>query len=202
MTIVIGTAGSRLEEMTEDPDPTAGPVAMTRPSIAEAEIVVLVQDSEWHSLGFDAESLCREAVGSALSAADVHDETLEISIVLADDQMVRRLNRDNLGQDRATNVLAFPGDSLGGELPRGAPCLLGDVVLSRSTIAREAKEQGKPVADHVRHLIVHGALHLLGYTHDTEDEARTMESLETSVLALLGVPNPYAAGGPDLGDTA
>ena len=89
MTIVIGIAGSRLEEMTEDPDPTAGPVAMTRPSIAEAEIVVLVQDSEWHSLGFDAESLCREAVGSALSAADVHDEKIQLNNSYFGDEVLR-----------------------------------------------------------------------------------------------------------------
>ena len=188
--------------MTEDPDTSNESEATKQAKVAEAEIMVLLQDSGWNSLGFDVETLCREAVGSALSAIEANDRALEVSIVLADDRLVRRLNRDNLGQDRPTNVLAFPGDSLGGELPQGAPRLLGDVVLSRTTIAREAEEQGKPIADHLRHLIVHGSLHLLGYTHDTDDDARSMEALEKNVLAQMGVPNPYASGGPDLGDAA
>jgi probable rRNA maturation factor len=200
MTIEIEVVKQRLECMIEDPDPSDELVATKQTKIAEAEIMVLLQDSGWHLLGFDVETLCRETVGSALSAAEADDRAVEVSIVLADDQLVRCLNRDNLGQDRPTNVLAFPGDSLGGELPQGAPCLLGDVVLSRTTIAREANEQGKPIADHLRHLIVHGSLHLLGYTHDTEDDARAMELLEKNVLARMGVPNPYASDGPNTGD--
>ncbi len=79
----------------------------------------------------------------------------------------------------------------GAAIPPGAPLLLGDVVLAFETAAREADEQGKPLSDHLSHLIVHGVLHLLGYDHATEAEAVAMELLETSILASLGVPDPY-----------
>jgi len=75
--------------------------------------------------------------------------------------------------------------------PSGAPLLLGDIVLAFETVAREAAEQDKPFADHLRHLIVHGVLHLLGYDHQTADAASMMESLERVILAKLGVPDPY-----------
>ena len=116
---------------------------------------------------------------------------IELAISLADDATQQQLNRDWRGVDRATNVLAFPGWDPGAPIPPGAPILLGDVVLAFETVAREADEQGKPLADHLSHLIVHGVLHLLGYDHATEAEAATMESLETSILATLGVPDPY-----------
>jgi probable rRNA maturation factor len=75
--------------------------------------------------------------------------------------------------------------------PRDAPLLLGDIVLAFETVAREATEQNKPFADHLRHLIVHGVLHLLGYDHQTAGAASIMESLESVILAKLGVPDPY-----------
>ena len=76
-------------------------------------------------------------------------------------------------------------------MPRDAPLLLGDVVLAFETVAREADEQDKPLADHFSHLIVHGVLHLLGYDHASDMEAVEMERLETSILAELGVADPY-----------
>ena len=114
----------------------------------------------------------------------------EVSVVLADDALVRRLNRQWRRIDAATNVLSFP--SLDEELPPKAPFLLGDVVLAYETVSREAQEQGKDIADHLRHLVVHGILHLLGYDHDEPGEAEQMEALETQVLARLGVADPYA----------
>jgi probable rRNA maturation factor len=116
---------------------------------------------------------------------------IEIAVNLADDAVQQQLNRDWRGVDRPTNVLAFPAWVPGAPIPIGAPLLLGDVVLAFETVVREAEEQGKPLADHLSHLIVHGVLHLLGYDHATEAEAVTMESLETSILARLGVPDPY-----------
>jgi len=73
----------------------------------------------------------------------------------------------------------------------GAPLLLGDIVLAFETVAREAAEQNKPFTDHLRHLIVHGVLHLLGYDHQTAGAASLMEALERVILAKLGVPDPY-----------
>jgi probable rRNA maturation factor len=100
----------------------------------------------------------------------------------------RRLNRDYRGKDRPTNVLAFPTD-LPGEL--GLP-MLGDLVICSEVVAREAAEQGKPAEAHWAHLVVHGALHLLGYDHQTEAQAAEMERTEIQILDALGYPDPYA----------
>jgi probable rRNA maturation factor len=75
--------------------------------------------------------------------------------------------------------------------PDGAPLLLGDIVLAYETVSREAEEQHKPLADHLRHLVVHGVLHLLGYDHTNPADAAAMEDREIAILAELGVPNPY-----------
>lgn len=121
---------------------------------------------------------------------------VEIDICLSSDVAVRDLNRDWRGKDKPTNVLSFPGleGALAGSLPAEMPRPLGDIVLALETCQREAAEQGKSLAAHVQHLVVHGVLHLLGYDHEVEAEAREMEALEVLVLAGLGVADPY---GPD-----
>jgi probable rRNA maturation factor len=112
----------------------------------------------------------------------------EVSLILAGDGLLRRLNRRYRSKDAPTNVLSFPQ-------PRpGRPhetSLLGDVVLAYQTVRREAAAEGKPLAAHASHLIVHGLLHLLGYDHDDAAAARRMEALETGVLARLGIADPY-----------
>jgi probable rRNA maturation factor len=135
--------------------------------------------------------LCTAAAEAACAAAKPRlKRRIEVSVVLADDNLLRRLNRRWLRLDKPTNVLAFP--ALDEEpFPSRAPLLLGDVVLSFETVSREAAEQNKPLADHVRHLVVHGVLHLLGYDHEEPIEAERMEALETEVLADLGVADPY-----------
>ncbi len=107
-----------------------------------------------------------------------------------DDEM-RDLNRRYRGVDAPTNVLAFACD----ETPAapGAARLAGDVVLALDTLRREARERGLDLGDHLSHLVVHGVLHLLGYDHEIPSEAEAMESLETQILAGLGVDDPYAA---------
>jgi len=132
-------------------------------------------------------ALLRSSAGSGIA----RETAIELTVSLADDVTQQQLNRDWRGFDRPTNVLAFPGWDPRAPIPPGAPLLLGDVVLAFETVAREADEQCKPLADHLSHLIVHGVLHLLGYDHATETEALTLESLETSILATLGVPDPY-----------
>ena len=112
----------------------------------------------------------------------------EVSLVFADDARIRGLNRQYRGKDRPTNVLSFPAASLGsGRL--GPP--LGDIVLARETIAAEATAEGLDFADHLTHLIIHGFLHLVGYDHETDDEAAVMEQLETAILGRLGIADPY-----------
>jgi probable rRNA maturation factor len=115
----------------------------------------------------------------------------EVGITLADDAFQRLLNERYRGRATSTNVLAFPAWPLSAPLPVGAPLLLGDLVLAFETVAFEARDQGKAFADHFRHLVVHGVLHLLGWDHESEAAAAKMEILETAILTNLGVPNPY-----------
>ena len=104
-----------------------------------------------------------------------------VVIVLSDDARVRGLNSQFRGKDRATNVLSFPDPS--------AP--LGGIMLALETLEKEAKQQGKPFINHVKHMILHGFLHLLGHDHQTKPDARLMERLEIAILREMGIPNPY-----------
>lgn len=136
----------------------------------------------------------RPARGVLRSLGSSHP--VELAIVLADDRSVRALNRRYRGIDRPTNVLSFPAQDFAAPrrpLLPGAPVALGDIVLAWQTVCREAAEQGKTVAAHLKHLVVHGTLHLLGYDHEDAASARRMEGLEVRVLAGLGVADPYRA---------
>jgi probable rRNA maturation factor len=157
------------------------------------EIAVSVHDAAWLDALGDLEQQARHAVSAALRHLDVGTAPLEISVVFTDDAEQRGLNRDYRHKDSATNVLSFPNmDDADMAAPEGMPRLLGDVVLARETVAREAGEQGKSFADHTVHLLVHGTLHLLGFDHLEADEAAEMEALETEILAGLGIADPYA----------
>ena len=116
---------------------------------------------------------------------------VELGVTLTDDAHQRQLNRRYRGQDASTNVLAFPAWEPCAHAAAGVPVLLGDVVLAFETVAREVEERVLLFCDHLRHLIVHGVLHLLGYDHKGEADAVTMERLEASILAKLGVPDPH-----------
>ena len=130
-----------------------------------------------------------EAVREALTQSKAKiTGAAELSIVLTDDAEQQVLNRDWRGIDKATNVLSFPQIAPFGPVSG----LLGDIILARETLVREAEEQGVSFDDHFTHLVVHGFLHLLGYDHIDEDEALAMEGLETQILASLGVADPYA----------
>lgn len=158
-----------------------------------AHVDVTIEPDAWAAGLPDAEALVRRAAQAVLDAAPDVPANAELSILLSDDANVRRLNRDYRGSDSATNVLAFAN----GGGPGGGPVLLGDVVIAFETTAREAEEQNKPLSGHVSHLLVHGVLHLLGYGHDEADAANLMEDLERTILASLGIPDPYAERGPD-----
>ncbi len=137
------------------------------------------------SLDARADEAVREALKQ--SKAKVTGPT-ELSIVLTDDAEQRVLNRDWRGIDKSTNVLSFPQIEPFGPVSG----ILGDIILARETLVREAEEQGVSLEDHFTHLVVHGFLHLLGYDHMDDDEALAMEGLETQILASLGVADPYA----------
>jgi len=144
-----------------------------------------------------AEAIVIEAAEAALAFAGPA-YAVEIGVRLTGDAEMRTFNRTYRGRDSATNVLSFAlateDDSQEGVLPQqqGAPILLGDVLAAYETCASEAENQAKPLADHLRHMVVHGILHLLGYDHKTEDEAAQMEELEREILSQMGVPDPYA----------
>lgn len=115
-----------------------------------------------------------------------------ITVRIVDEDEGRELNRDYRGKDYATNVLTFAYDE--GEdmpLPEGLP-LMGDLVLCRQVVEREAAEQGKALEAHYAHLSVHGMLHLHGFDHIEDAEAEEMEAREREILAGLGYPDPYA----------
>ena len=132
-----------------------------------------------------AEQAVREALKQ--SKATVRGAS-ELSVVLTDDAEQQGLNRDWRGIDKSTNVLSFPQIEPFGPVSG----ILGDIILARETLEREALEQGVSFEDHFTHLMVHGFLHILGYDHMDDDEALVMESLETQILASLGVADPYA----------
>ena len=155
---------------------------------SEPSIDVNILDPGWERVLPGATALCRGAALAAVRAAAA-DEAVEVSLALADDALVQRLNREYRGKDKPTNVLSFPGEIAGG---MRSPRPLGDVILARETVVGEAAEQGKPLPDHLTHLVVHGVLHLLGYDHEADGDAAEMERLETRVLQTLGVPDPYA----------
>jgi probable rRNA maturation factor len=113
----------------------------------------------------------------------------EVSLVLADDAMMTRINTEWRAQPKPTNVLSFPAFPL---VPGGMPGpMLGDIILARETIGREAEELGKPVEEHITHLIVHGFLHLFGYDHIQNEDAEKMEAIETRILSSLNLSDPY-----------
>jgi len=112
----------------------------------------------------------------------------ELNILIVGSAEGRRYNREFRGRDYATNVLSFPYEAAPGEHSG----LLGDLVICAPVVAREAREQHKDPRDHFAHLTIHGALHLLGYDHETDADAERMEALERAVLATLGIADPYA----------
>jgi probable rRNA maturation factor len=148
-------------------------------------IEVVIASARWRRVPAAAK-LVRRAIAAAATAAT---RKAELAVMLTDDRAIRALNRRWRGRDAPTNVLSFPAG--GGR--RAAPRLIGDIAIAYETTAAEARAQGIPFAHHLAHLAVHGFLHLLGYDHESDDEAEAMERRERRVLAKLGIPDPYAA---------
>jgi probable rRNA maturation factor len=157
-------------------------------SVSALTIDILVETDFWPDEP-ELHGVAERAAATVLSVARprlVPDA--ELSLVFSDDAHMRVLNRAYRGKDAPTNVLSFPGASAGAGTY--GP-LLGDIVLARETVAREAADQALAFSDHLTHLIVHGFLHLLGYDHEDDAEAEVMEGLETAILARLGIADPY-----------
>jgi len=146
---------------------------------------------DWFKGTPDLEPLILRALKGGLAAVDMADQhEVEISILLTDDAHQRVLNATWRKLDKSTNVLSFPS---GEETAQpGQPLPLGDIALAFETVHIEAQDQQKSVADHMSHLLVHGVLHLLGFDHETSDDAHKMESLEIEILDGMGLSSPYA----------
>ncbi len=159
--------------------------------VNSSEIDYLPQEVRWLTAIHDIGPLLETTALAALRGAG---EAMPVSmaIVLANDATVREMNRLWRGEDKPTNVLSFATRDSKAPLPPEGPEPIGDVILAYETCVAEAEELGKPLAEHFRHLIVHGVLHLLGYDHQGADEAVEMETLETTILKGLDVPDPYA----------
>ncbi|MBS9477322.1 rRNA maturation RNase YbeY [Ancylobacter radicis] len=157
------------------------------------EVDVLVEADAWsaHPLAADLVARAvRAACAGVLGAYELDIESgAEIAVKLTDDATIQALNRDWRGKDYATNVLSFPTPEV---VRAGGDPHLGDIAIALETLTREAQEEGKPFADHLQHLAVHGTLHLLGFDHEVAEEAEEMEAMERDILAELGVPDPYA----------
>jgi probable rRNA maturation factor len=153
-------------------------------------IDIVTEDGAWTAALPNAEVLAQAAAEATLASEGAVGEG--VSLLLTGDAAVRDLNARFRRKDGPTNVLSFPA-------PRNPERFLGDVALAFGVCASEAREQGKPLAHHLQHLVAHGVLHLLGYDHMNDAEAHEMEGLERVILAGLGVPDPYLAGEGDDG---
>jgi probable rRNA maturation factor len=150
--------------------------------VSAPEADVELEAPAWARSLPDAEDVARRAALAALAARDGG----AVVVLLTDDESVHDLNLRFRGKDSSTNVLAFPA-------PTNPEGHLGDIALAFGVCETEARAQGKPLADHLGHLVVHGVLHLLGYDHQDDAQAEVMEALEREVLAGMGLPDPYAA---------
>jgi probable rRNA maturation factor len=158
------------------------------PAAARAPLLVDVvrEAGDWAPAAAQIRSWASAALGRRAAGAE-----LAVRVVSA--AVSRRLNGRYRGRDSATNVLSFPVPELPARAtaPRGAPRPLGDLVICASVVRTEARRQHKTIKAHWAHLVIHGALHLLGYDHEQDDEARRMERREVAVLKRFGITNPY-----------
>lgn len=148
---------------------------------------ILIEDEQWTSLE-DAETV----VARAHEAATAHETALggrEVTVLLSSDKAIAALNSAFRGKDKPTNVLSFPfAAPYSGE--HGARPL-GDIIIAYETVIREAKEENKTPLDHLAHLTAHGLLHLAGYDHENDEDAGRMEAMERTILAAIGISDPY-----------
>lgn len=163
-------------------------------------VETLVEDARWEAFGL--EPLAERVARVALTVLGLPTDGIQISVMGCDDARIAGLNADFRGKPQPTNILSWPSEERRPEQPGGSPDApepgdpadpesLGDIAIAWETCVSEAAAQGKPMTDHVTHLLVHGVLHLLGYDHVDEADAAVMEGLEVRILASLGVCDPY-----------
>ncbi len=150
--------------------------------LKRARLTFTVDEPHWHGEP-RALRLVRRAAALALAMGGRARKPQALTILLSSDAQLKELNALFRGQNKPTNVLSFPATEKN---------YLGDVAIAYGVTAREARGQGRRLSAHAAHLAAHGVLHLLGYDHENERDAKIMEALEARILARLGLPNPYA----------
>lgn len=119
------------------------------------------------------------------------ERNTQITVRIVNEKEISWLNSEYRHKDYATNVLSFPFVQPPGIPEQERDSSLGDLVICASVVNREAEEQNVPMTEHWAHMVVHGVLHLLGYDHQDDSEAKVMEALETKIMEELGFDNPY-----------
>lgn len=163
-------------------------------------VETLIEDARWEAFGLGP--LAERAGRAVLAELGLGPEGFAVSLMGCDDARIAALNARFRGKPQPTNVLSWPSQDRAAAVAGGLPDLpapgsaadpapLGDLALAWETCLAEAEAQGKTMADHVTHLVVHGTLHLLGYDHVAARDAARMEALELRILARLGVCDPY-----------
>jgi probable rRNA maturation factor len=162
-------------------------------------VEVIIESDHWAAT--DLAVLANKAVSATCQHLNMNASAWEIAILATDDASITQLNHDFRGKGQPTNVLSWPSEERGAANPGERPATpsenfeLGDIAVGFETCEREAIASGKPLENHLLHLIVHGTLHLLGYDHQTGLDADLMETTEIAILVKLGVPDPYNGNG-------
>ena len=179
----------RAPEAISERNRNSGPMAQFALPMTE---VLVVADCWQTEPG--AEAVIQRAIATAAEMVDADIGEAELAVMLTDDAGIRTLNSNWRGVDKPTNVLSFPALQPTGRAsgPDDAPRTLGDIAIAYETTRKEADDEQKPFDHHLSHLAVHGFLHLIGYDHEKDDDAETMEGLEREILSQLGIPDPYA----------
>ncbi|MCA8869427.1 MAG: rRNA maturation RNase YbeY [Rhodobacteraceae bacterium] len=173
---------------------------MPEPVPETVPVELVIEDGRWRELNIEirANLACR----TTLETLGIDPARCEIALLACDDVRISELNRDFRRKPQPTNVLSWPAEDLAADQDGAAPLpplgeggdfpiALGDIAIAYDTTMREAAEMGIPAKDHLTHLLIHGCLHLLGYDHVSEKDAALMEQLEVTILAKLGIADPY-----------
>ena len=164
-------------------------------------VEVVVESALWNR--FDLEDIASRAFDAVAEKLDLVDGPYELSILACDDARIAVLNAEFRGKQTPTNVLSWPGFDLSPAVAGGKPDFpplpahgdpfvnIGDIAIAYQTCLQEADKAGIEPQGHITHLLIHGILHLLGYDHETEIDAKMMETLEIDLLASMSIGNPY-----------